>query len=190
MSKIYTISDLHFQNENIIKYSNRPFLNARHQTDQLIQNWNFRVDHHDTVIVVGDFIMGQASNVVDILYRLNGNIILVRGNHDTDAKLAIYAEHPHKITVKDIHYMQRGGLWFTFCHFPIIHPQFAEMVFRDNSEVIWVHGHVHDKCPFFTPDTHSFNVSCEMTDYYPVDISRLYHMVKDDFVEKGVWKGN
>jgi calcineurin-like phosphoesterase family protein len=187
---LYTISDTHFQNSNIIKYSNRPFANSDDQTRQLIERWNSVVTHDDTVIVCGDFIMGAADGVVDILYQLNGSIILVRGNHDTNKKIEIYGEHPHRVTVKDIHYEQFGGLWFVFCHFPIVHPEFAKMVFQDNSEVVWVHGHVHDKCEHFNAETHSFNVSCEVIDYTPVPVRILFHTVKQAFMEKGVWKGN
>jgi calcineurin-like phosphoesterase family protein len=189
MPKTFVISDTHFQNSNIIQYCNRPFKNSDDQTLQLIQNWNSVVDHEDTVICLGDFIMGAAENTLDILYRLNGHIILTRGNHDTDKKLAIYAEHPQKITVKDIHYEPHGGMWFICSHFPMTNPEFQSMVIRDNSEVVVLFGHVHDKRQFVDLEDHSFNCSCDVINFTPVNLHDIYNIVKEDFIQKGVWRG-
>jgi calcineurin-like phosphoesterase family protein len=133
--------------------------------------------------------MGSADGVVDILYRLNGTITLCRGNHDTDKKISIYAEHSQKITVKDIHYEQHGGLWFICCHFPMTNPEFHSMVTRDNSEVVTLHGHVHDKAPHANLTDHSFNCSVEVIDYTPKNLHDIWQAVRDDFVRKGVWHG-
>lgn len=186
---IFTISDTHFNSENIIKYCSRPFANSDDQTAQLIANWNAMVTPEDTVICCGDFIMGAPATIPVILNALNGKIILVRGNHDTPRKLSIYEQWAEKITIKDIHYESFGGLWFVFCHFPILDESFADMVVKDNSEVVWVHGHVHDKTPFYTEQYHSFNVSVDATDFKPVPLRDMQRIVRDDFMKKGVWRG-
>lgn len=184
----FTISDTHFNSENIIRYCNRPFENSAHQTAEIIRRWNETVSPDDTVICCGDFIMGNAETIPQILPQLNGKIILVRGNHDTPRKLSIYEQYPEKITVKDIHYEQYGGLWMIFCHFPMVHQDFADMVVRDNSEVVYVHGHVHDKTPFYSPEYHSFNVSVDVIDFTPKSLGEIHAVVKADFVAKGVWR--
>lgn len=189
MSRILTVSDTHFQNESIIEYCGRPFENSDDQTRQLIANWNAAVSPDDTVIHCGDFIMGNPKTAAPIIDALNGKIILVRGNHDTPAKLKLYEQFPDKITVKDLHYEQHGGLWFIFCHFPMTNPEFLKMVIQDNSEVCVVHGHLHDKVPFYTPETHSFNVSVDVTDFHPAGLSNMFAIVRDDFMSKGVWRG-
>lgn len=189
MPDTYVISDSHFNNENIISYCRRPFINSDHQTAEQIRRWNDVVEPDDTVIHCGDFIMGAADQVPIILPQLNGRIILVRGNHDTARKLAIYEQYPEKITVKDIHYLTYKQLWLCFCHFPICDEAFADMVCRDNSEVCWVHGHVHDKLPFFNAERHSFNVSADVVDFTPVNIEFMWKLCRDDFFEKGVWRG-
>ena len=187
MPKTWVISDTHFQHQNIIQYCNRPFIDAEHQTEVLISNWNSVVSPEDTVIHCGDFILGQAENVIPLLKQLNGRIILTRGNHDTRTKLALYLSAPEKIAVKDIHYETYKGLFFIFCHFPILDPDFAAMVRQDNSEVCWVHGHVHDKKQLFDKENHSFNVSADVTNFTPLLLDDLWRRCCEDFVEKGVW---
>lgn len=185
----FVISDTHFNNDNIIKYCNRPFADHRDMNYQLIRNWNSVVGPEDEVYHLGDFIMGTADNTVGILHHLNGHIHLIRGNHDTKRKLGIYEQYPEKIDVKDIHYLPYKGLFFVMCHFPLENEAFYDMVVQDNSEVVLVHGHVHDKLPFYNPETHTFNVSADVVNFKPVDIDLIYDIVKADFIKKGVWRG-
>ncbi len=154
----------------------------------MIQRWNSVVTDEDTVYCLGDFIMGAPETVPAILKALNGHIILVRGNHDTKRKVAIYEQYPEKIEVRDIAYLSYGGLYFVMCHFPMTDEGFLDMVVQDNSEVVVVHGHTHDKDPFFTEKNHVFNVSADVTNFMPVSIGILHAKVKKHFVETGVWR--
>lgn len=186
----FIISDLHFNSENIIKYCNRPFVDAAHAREEMINRWNSVVGEFDTVYVLGDFIMGPPEQAISILNSLKGHIVLVRGNHDTRAKLALYERYPEKITVKDIAYLNFGGLFFVMCHFPLTSESFMEMVLRDNSEVVVCHGHTHDKDPFFTVENHVFNVSADVVDFTPQPFARLHNKVKQHFLETGVWRAS
>lgn len=80
--RIFFTSDTHFNHENIIKYCNRPFVNAAEMNEALIKNWNNKVRPEDLVFHLGDFMMGKTANFWDVRCRLNGEIILVVGNHD------------------------------------------------------------------------------------------------------------
>jgi len=188
MGKIFFISDTHFCSNTIIKYCNRPFANADEMDRKLIENWNSVVTDEDTVYHLGDFVMHESENIPPILNQLNGHIILIRGNHDTKRKLSVLAQYPEKIEVRDISYIPYKGLYFVASHFPMTNTDFLDMVVEDNSEVTIVHGHVHDKTPFFTPQYHSFNVSCDVTDFTPVPIHKMWSMVKKHFEESGVWR--
>lgn len=171
----HTISDTHFQNSNIIKYCNRPFADAADQTEQLIRNWNSVVGEKDRVIHCGDFIMGNPDGIEDILSRLNGYIILVRGNHDTDRKLDLYVEkYSDKIIgIHNVYYQMHQGFWYVFCHFPLVNPDFGKMVAATHQDVVYVHGHVHDKSPFVNPELHAFNVSSDVVAHTPVSLHTL-----------------
>lgn len=186
---IFFISDTHFCSDNIIKYCGRPFKDAADMNEKLIQNWNSVVGEDDLVYHLGDFVMHQSENIPPIVERLNGRIVLVRGNHDTRAKLEVFRHYPDKIDVRDIAYVPFKGIFLVACHMPMTNPAFLDMVNTDNSEVVPVHGHVHDKVPFFTQEFHSFNVSADVINFTPVPIQTIYKTVKQHFIEKGVWTG-
>jgi calcineurin-like phosphoesterase family protein len=78
---IYFTSDLHFWHKNVIRYCNRPYSDVDAMNSALIKNWNNIVGPDDTVYCLGDFSL--AMRPVEILTALlNGNKILVPGNHD------------------------------------------------------------------------------------------------------------
>lgn len=72
-------SDTHFRHKNIITYNKRPFESLEEHDEALISNWNKKVSPSDTVYHLGDFSFG---NPYDYKIRLNGNIVLIKGNHD------------------------------------------------------------------------------------------------------------
>jgi calcineurin-like phosphoesterase family protein len=82
--KYFVTSDLHFSHANIIKYCKRPFQNINEMNFTMIKNWNEVVSYNDTIFVLGDFMFSR--NLIDIenvVSQLNGNKILIMGNHDT-----------------------------------------------------------------------------------------------------------
>ena len=174
---LYFISDTHFNHENVIKYEDRPFANAAEMNEALINNWNEVVSADDTVIHCGDFALGpNKENIVEILESLNGKIRLVLGNHDSAAKIEIYKSMPDKIISIDNMLVLDHKAYpdeiskrrkVIVCHYPIV-PKMLENMTADNPEIVFVHGHVHGKMPMYNPYYHSFNVSCDVTDYAPV----------------------
>lgn len=81
--KIFFTSDLHFGHENVLRFDNRPFETVEEMDDELIKRWNDKVGKGDLVYVLGDLIWKTATNeAVQIIKRLNGQIILIKGNHD------------------------------------------------------------------------------------------------------------
>ena len=79
---IYFIADTHFGYANIIKYENRPFCNVEEINRVIIDRWNQTVSKEDTVYHLGDFFLTYTKKQMEIMNRLNGEIILIRGNHD------------------------------------------------------------------------------------------------------------
>jgi len=80
MTRIWITSDHHFFHRNIIKYCNRPFNSVSEMNEFMIKKWNEKVGDNDIVLHLGDFAFkGRAR---EIRNRLNGTIILIRGNHD------------------------------------------------------------------------------------------------------------
>ena len=81
-SGIFFTSDTHFGHSKIIDYCKRPFSSIEEHDKALIQNWNNIVGQDDTVFHLGDFAYGNSQFVSNIIKQLNGNIILIKGNHD------------------------------------------------------------------------------------------------------------
>jgi calcineurin-like phosphoesterase family protein len=86
---VFFTSDLHFGHTNAVNFDNRPFDSVEEMTEELIRRWNEKVKPGDLVYVLGDFIWKmQDGEVHDLLKRLNGQIILIKGNHDRFIKNA------------------------------------------------------------------------------------------------------
>jgi len=82
MANWYT-ADTHFNHANIISFCNRPFHTLDEMHEALISNWNSLVAKDDTVYFLGDFCFEpKKSLVLKWIAKLNGHIILIRGNHD------------------------------------------------------------------------------------------------------------
>lgn len=100
-------SDLHFFHDNILKFETmRKHRSDRFSTivemhDGIIKDWNSKVMPKDEIIVVGDFCFGYGSKLRarlhDILPRLNGKVILVRGNHDPFQGDSVWETYGHKV---------------------------------------------------------------------------------------------
>jgi len=67
----------------VIRFDNRPFTSVAEMDETLIHRWNAKVGKDDLVYVLGDLIWksrnGDAHNLIK---SLNGQIILIKGNHD------------------------------------------------------------------------------------------------------------
>ena len=83
MSKIFFTGDLHFGHENVIAFDNRPFESVEEMDSELIRRWNNKVGKDDFTYVLGDMIWKTRNdNAPSIIKSLNGQIILIKGNHD------------------------------------------------------------------------------------------------------------
>ena len=80
--KIFFTSDLHFFHRNIMQFCQRPFNNLIEMNEALINNWNNTVDNDSIVFDLGDFAFAGTGVWKNILDRLNGIHILIKGNHD------------------------------------------------------------------------------------------------------------
>lgn len=79
---IFYISDTHFGHKNIIGYDQRPYFTVAEMDEDMIQRWNSVVKPRDVVYHLGDVSWYKTEAEAEILARLNGDKILIRGNHD------------------------------------------------------------------------------------------------------------
>ena len=80
--RVFFTSDLHFGHANVIKFDDRPFKTVEEMDSELIKRWNSKVGKGDIVYVLGDFIWRSSSESPALIKSLNGQIILIKGNHD------------------------------------------------------------------------------------------------------------
>jgi calcineurin-like phosphoesterase family protein len=99
MADIFIISDTHFGHQNACKFLRkdgvtklRPWDNAEEMDEALIENWNKVVKPNSRVYHLGDVVINRRA--LPTLYRLNGDKVLIKGNHDifklTDNSLPEY----------------------------------------------------------------------------------------------------
>lgn len=148
MTEIFITSDHHFFHGNIIKYCNRPFNSYQEMNEFMIKQWNEIISPNDIVIHLGDFAFRNKANL--IRPKLNGIIILVKGNHDLS------------ISDKDGFIIVDGDLIINnliLSHRPL---ETIPKGFKN------IHGHIHDKESYF-----GINVSVERTEYKPIKLSQF-----------------
>lgn len=81
--KIWLCSDLHLYHDNVLKFQQetRKYPCVEDMNEAIIQHWNSVVSDNDIVFDLGDMFFCPKDKCVEILNRLNGNIIHLAGNH-------------------------------------------------------------------------------------------------------------
>ena len=83
MGKVYFTGDLHFGHENVLAFDNRPFKTVEEMDAELIRRWNNKGGKGDLTYVLGDMIWkARNDDAPELIKSLNGQIILIKGNHD------------------------------------------------------------------------------------------------------------
>ena len=130
---IFLVSDTHFGHQGVTQFLNndgtklRPWDNTFDMDEDLIENWNKVVRPKDKVYHLGDVVINRKA--LPTLARLNGEKILIKGNHD------IFRAEEYLAYFKDLrayHVLDK----FILSHIPI----------HKNSIERWsanIHGHLH-----------------------------------------------
>lgn len=161
-SKVFLISDTHFDHANIIRFCYRPFRTREEMNEVLVRNWNSIVGIRDTVYFLGDLTFGSHHHSIDYwLGRLNGRKFFVRGNHDTDL-ITKAVEIPNNYSVK------RNGYTFLLTHKPIRPSYWGGWI---------IHGEKHNSnvadYPFINHAKRTINVSAEIVEYKPISLDDI-----------------
>ena len=180
---IYFTSDTHFNHSNILTYCSRPWKTVEEMNEGLIKNWNEVVKPEDVVYHLGDFAMGNRKLIPDILARLNGRIVLVRGNHDFSKSLEYFPEvypslqleeegHRFELAHNPGHLQQ--DLEFALCGH--VHEQWTK---RDPGEVIEAdtvsdHRYQH---PQIVPKVTIYNVGVDVRNFRPCTLKEILSSV-------------
>jgi len=162
--RVFVISDTHFGHTNLEKMGVRP----SGFEDKIVKNWNQSVSSDDLVIHLGDYIVGKESAKKHIIHGLNGNKVLVIGNHDKRS-IPCYLNNGFDFVCYSFTW-KYFGLKILFTHAP------SEIGTNDLN----IHGHLHNgrhRDEFKLTDKHVL-FSLEQQNYTPVPLKTLIKMHK------------
>lgn len=134
-------SDLHFGHDRIRQFcpvTRAGFTDVADMREKMIKEWNSNVAPEDETFILGDFAFLPAKDAVDILRRLNGTKILIKGNHDRkllkDPGFRGCFEEVHSDWIGSI-----NGTYVHMYHFPVM--EWDQM----HRGAVHFYGHVHGK---------------------------------------------
>lgn len=176
MRSVYFTADHHFHHKRIIEYCKRPFASVDAMNKELIALWNDTVAPGDLVYHLGDFGFGSADKLTAIRKQLNGQIIMIRGNHDQ---------------LSDTAYRERVGVeiqaphWYRgmqLCHYPaqgdtqVEDRHLASRPYMP--EGTWLlHGHVHDA---WVVNGRQINVGVDVHGYRPIALEYVLEIIANN----------
>ena len=184
--KVFFTADMHFGHKNVISFDRRPFETVEEMDEKLIRRWNAKVGKGDLVYVLGDMIWKTRNGDAEALIRsLNGQIILIKGNHDrflhnAKAKSALAGVKDYDdISVK----LESGSMRrVILCHY------YIPFYIGYRNQAIHLHGHSHNTEEHEQEElikrqlaqngfeTRSYNVGCMHWNYEQVTLDEI--MVK------------
>lgn len=196
MATTFLISDTHFGHEKtctVFKREDgsplRPFASAEEMDEFMIRAWNDRVRPNDKVYHLGDVVINR--KFLHVLGRLNGDKVLIRGNHDI-FRLEDYTQYFRDVRGYDV----KNGMILS--HIPV----HVESLARFGTNI---HGHLHANRVMrirgvdvksgellysneIDPRYHC--VCVEQTDFAPISLEEVYERIRQEGGTVGFRNGN
>ncbi len=191
MPSVFLTSDTHFGHAGVCRFTHpddatvklRPWDNADEMDEEMIRRWNDRVRPTDKVYHLGDVVINRKA--LKTLHRLNGDKVLIRGNHDIFPDVE-YREYFRELRA----YHVMNGMILS--HIPI-HPESLGR-FGVN-----IHGHLHASrvkmepvgkygVPVIDPRYHC--VCVEQTDFTPILFEDVIKRIEAEGGMVGFKSGN
>ena len=140
----------------VIKWENRPFSCIEHMNESLVINFNSVVAKQDCTIHAGDFCWSHKLEVAEeIIKRLNGTHIFLKGSHDRWLK---------NIHQKFIWRKLIDGIFVNVCHY-------AFRTWERSHYGSWdLHGHSHGH---MDPIGKQHDVGVDNNSYFPISFEQL-----------------
>jgi calcineurin-like phosphoesterase family protein len=196
MPATFLVSDTHFGHKGVCHFMRkdgetklRPWDTAEEMDEEMVKRWNERVKPSDKVYHLGDVVINRKA--LGIMRRLNGDKVLIRGNHD------IFRDDEYRQHFRELRaYHVMNGMIFS--HIPL-HPDSLGR-FGVN-----VHGHLHSDRVMktgksiafgngaFTPheiDTRYHCVCVEQTDFAPILFEDVIKRIEEEGGVVGFKNGN
>lgn len=181
MSKFVT-SDLHFGHDRKFIYEPRGFSSIEEHDEAIVTNWNKIVKSpYDEVYVLGDLMLGDIKHGIEYLSRLNGQIHIVCGNHDTDNRIVNYMELFNVIYLGYASQINYKGYHFYLSHFPTITGNLEQESLKKMTLNLF--GHTHSKERFYNDIPFMYNVALDANDCIPIELDTVIQRMEDKVEE-------
>jgi calcineurin-like phosphoesterase family protein len=188
MPSVFLVSDTHFGHMGVCKFTRndgvtklRPWDNAEEMDEAMVKAWNETVKPTDKVYHLGDVVINRKA--LKIMHRLNGDKVLIRGNHDI-FKDEDYRQHFRELRA----YHVMNGMILS--HIPL-HPESLGR-FGVN-----IHGHTHANRVMKDNgyggqviDTRYHCVCVEQTDFRPILFEDVINRIAAEGGSIGFKNGN
>ena len=135
MPSVFLISDTHFGHAGVCQFTHpddnivklRPWTDPDEMDEEMIRRWNERVKPTDKIYHLGDVVINRKA--LKTLARLNGDKVLIRGNHD------VFRDHEYRMYFRELRaYHVMNGMILS--HIPVHEASLGR--FGVN-----IHGHLH-----------------------------------------------
>jgi calcineurin-like phosphoesterase family protein len=187
MPAVFLVSDTHFGHAGVCRFTRndgvtklRPWDDPNEMDEEMVRRWNDRVRPNDKVYHLGDAVINRKA--LKTLARLNGDKVLIRGNHD------IFRDDEYRMYFRELRaYHVMNGMILS--HIPI-HPESLGR-FGVN-----IHGHLHANRVMaevfgeYVIDTRYHCVCVEQTDYTPILFEDVIKRIEAEGGSVGFKNGN
>ena len=167
MSNIFFTSDLHLGHDREFIFKPRGFENVHDMNEAIVKNWNSVVGTEDEIYLLGDVMLGDNEVGTKLLHSLKGKIHIIRGNHDTNPRMACYKESHNVVDVNEGQYLKVGKQNLYLCHFPT-YTSNLEKSANLGEHIINLFGHTHQQTNFFNEIPFMYHVGVDSHNNTPV----------------------
>ena len=177
---VYFTADPHIGHDKDFLWRPRGFSSIEEHDTEILKRWNSIVTPEDTVYILGDLCMSGNEKEWNRVYKvLNGEKIVIWGNHDTNNKLNKYqTEYGMTYLGFASIYKYSKKKMFYLSHYPTLVGNFEEQRFFWN-----LSGHTHSSNKFEFGQYSIYNVAMDAHNCYPVSIEQIIKDI-DKYKEK------
>lgn len=176
-------SDLHLMHDKGFIYSPRGFMSVEDMDNTIVKNFNEVVKWDDNLYILGDLMLNNNDGGMRLLRQLPGKKIIIAGNHDTDARIALYQKEPSMEYLGIAARYEYKGYHFYLSHYPTVTQNFDDSDKPLKRRIFCLSGHTHSKDKW-DPRTDSYNVALDAHENYPVSIEQIISEINGRFYKK------
>lgn len=176
---IWITSDWHFGHNKEFLWGPRGFKNEYEMGEALVKNYNALVDADDDVYCLGDLMLSNNDEGLMRIKSLKGRIHVIRGNHDSDARMELYSNCYNIVEICEAKYLRYGKYHFYLSHYPTLTANYDDDK-PLKTKMVSLCGHTH------TPDKwHDWDKGliyhCEVDSHgnKPVSIEQIISDIKE-----------